>query len=275
MSRFYRAVPAILAATAAAALMASAAGSATASVRPEHKAAKPTASLSFKHSRIASSAKPVVEYTSAHLPSGAKLELQRTFGTAKVWRDVTWLKGRSGTKTISPVHLGRYSYRIKVYKKRQNIVFSAARLLYSYGRVQLSGLCNEQNNNIQVYDTDNCDPQTVQVGTHIFTYLISDTPPGWTSTDTVVKASGKTSCRNISIQFGLDNNANPSDSAYVQVIQSTADAQSKSVAQGTIGNAYFKLAGSSWYLNIATSNAYNDNEYVNAYLSCWSSTGLG
>jgi hypothetical protein len=274
--RRYQVGPAALAVAAAAALALSVAAPAAAAGHATGKAeAKPRVSFSFKHNRITSSTKPVITYTSAHLPSGAKLELQRTFGTAKVWKDVTALSGHSGTKTIPAVQLGRYSYRVKVYKKGKTVVLSAAKLLYSYGRVTLANLCNEENENIQVDDTDNCDPQTVQVGTHIFTYLIEDEPPGWTDTDTDVKVSGQASCRSISIQFALDNNADTSDVAYVQVIQSTADPQNASVAQGSIGNAYFTLSGSAWYLNLATSNAYNDNEYVNAYLSCWSASGLG
>jgi len=278
MSRFHRAGPAIFAVAAAAALVLGSASSAAASDHGARKGHGPAASLSFKHNRISSSTKPVIEYKASGLPAGAKLELQRTFGTAKVWKDVTWLKGHNGTKTIASVRLGLYSYRIKVYKQHKNIVFSPAKALYSYGRIQLASLCNAQYNHssIDVYDTNNCDTQTVQVGGNIFTYLIEDTPPGWTSTDTVVKVSGKsTSCRSISIQFGLDNNAGSSDKAYVQVIQAAGNPQSTSVAEGSIGSAYFKLDGGPWYLNLATSNAYTDNEYVNAYLSCWSPTGLG
>jgi hypothetical protein len=278
MSLFHRAGPAALAITAAAALALGAASPAVASPHATGKArAKPRASFSFRHDRISDSAKPVVKYTSANLPSGARLELQRTYGTSKVWKDVTGLSGHSGTKTIPAVQLGRYSYRIKVYRKGKTIVFSATKLLYSYGRVTLADLCNEQDQHqsIVVEDTNNCDPQTVQVGSHIFTYLIQDEPPGWTNTDTVAKVSSKSSCRSISLQFALDNNAGSGDQAYVQVIQSSADPQNASVGEGAVGSAYFTLSGSPWYLQLATSNAYSDNEYVDGYLSCWSPTGLG
>jgi hypothetical protein len=142
MPRFHR----MLAVVAAAGLVFGVAGPAFASGHGAGKAApKPKASFSFKHSRISASAKPVVKYTSSHLPSGAKLELQRTFGTSKVWKDVAGLSGRSGTKTVPAVQLGRYSYRIKVYRKGKTVVLSATKTLYSYGRVTLANLCNEPN----------------------------------------------------------------------------------------------------------------------------------
>lgn len=273
-NRRYLACPAVLAAITAGALALGQAAPALAA-KPMSAAAKPRVSFSFKNNRIQSSAHPVVRYTSAHLPFGSKLELQRQFGTARVWKNVVLLKGRSGTQTIAKVQMGRYRYRIRVVHRTSTVVLSATKQLYSYGRVTLADLCNESNNSIEVRNANNCSTQTVQVGEHIFTYLIEDSPPGWPSTSTEVTSSGKTSCRNISIQFALDNNAPSQDVAYVQVIQSSADQQSKSVGTAVIGNAYFSLDGGPWYLNIATSNAYNDNEYVNAYLSCWSQNGIG
>ncbi len=282
MSRFHRrrylTVPAVLAGATAAALVLGAALPAAASGPAAGMAdARPKVSFTFKFNRIRTSTKPVLRYSSAHLPWGTKLELQRTFGTAQVWRDVTALRGHFGTAKAPKVQLGRYRYRIKAYKKGRTVVFSQAKLLYSYGRVTLADLCNAQNQHpaIIVYNTNNCDPATVQVGSNAFTYLIEDAPAGWTNTTTEVEVTRKTSCRSISLQFALDNNANSGDQAYVQVIQSTADPQSASVTQGSVGSAFFTLSGSSWYLNLATSNAYTDNEYINANLSCWSSTGLG
>jgi hypothetical protein len=241
---------------------------------PASASARPRVSFSFKNNRIRSTQRPVVRYTSANLPFRSKLELQRQFGTARVWKNVVLLKGRSGTQSVPAVQMGRYRYRVNVTHRSSTVVVSATKLLYSYGRVTLADLCNEPSTSIIVHNT-NCNTQTVQVGEHIFTYLIEDSPPGWPNTNTEVTVSAKTSCRTISIQFALDNNANSQDLAYVQVVQTSSDPQSKSVGTGAIGDAYFSLDGGPWYLNIATSNAYNDNEYVNAYLSCWSLNGLG
>lgn len=274
ISRCRQALPGALALVAAGSLALGTAAPAAASSQTFAPNAKPRATFSFKENRINSTAKPIVRYSSANLASGSKLELERQFGTARVWKNVALLKGRSGKETVPRVQMGRYRYRIRVYRKGQTVVFSATKLLYSYSRIPLANVCNDNQNNGNVYvnDTSGCQTSTVQVNGTVFTYLIQDDPPQPPNYDQDVTFGASTTCRSISLQFSMDNNAQPSDTAYLELVQSSADPQKASAGDGQIGNAYFGLSGGPWDLDLSVSG--NDNEYVNGYLSCWSASGL-
>lgn len=270
--RTYRAGPALLAVIAASALALGQAAPAGAS--PTSASAKPRVSFKFVSNRIGSTQHPVIKYTSAHLPAGTKLELQRQFGTAHVWKNVIALKGSSGKATAPKVQMGRYRYRIRAYRRTKTVVFSPNGILYSYGRVPLSNICNDGNSNSSVsMNGTNCSTSTVQVGNSVFVYLIRDFPPGQPNYDQDITFGTNTSCRTISFQFSLDNNAsNGSDTASIKLVQTASDAQSKSVGTGQIANALFKLDGGPWDLDL--SDSHFDAEYVNGSASCWTPGGL-
>jgi hypothetical protein len=122
-----------------------------------------------------------------------------------------------------------------------------------------------------VEDANGCQTQTVQVNGTIFVYLISDFPQAPPNFDQDITFGTNTSCRTITLNFSMDNNAQSTDTAHVQVVQTKSDPQSKSVAAGHIGNAFFKLDGGPWDLNLS---ATDDEEYVNGYLSCYSAGGI-
>lgn len=270
--RTYLAGPALFAVIAATALTLGQAAPAGAS--PTSASARPRVSFKFVNNRIRSSQRPVIKYTSAHLPAGTRLELQRQFGTAHVWKNVIALKGTSGKATAPRVQMGRYRYRIRAYRSRKTVVFSPNGILYSYSRVPLSNICNDQENtsSVSMNGTD-CSTSTVQVGNSVFVYLIRDFPPGPPNYDQDITFGANTSCRTISLQFSLDNNAsNGSDRASIKLVQTASDAQSASVGTGQIASAYFKLDGGPWDLDLADSNV--DGEYVNGYASCWTPGGL-
>jgi hypothetical protein len=234
---------------------------------------KPKVSFSFKTNKITAGTRPVIKYTASGLPSGSKLELQRQFGTSHVWKDVTALRGHSGTASVAKVQMGQYQYRIKIGHKGKTVVISRSKVLFAYGRVPLTNICNDQNHNskISMSDDDGCQTQTVQVNGTIFVYLISDFPQAPPNFDQDITFGTNTSCRTITLNFSMDNNAQSTDTAHVQVVQTAADPQSKSVGAGQIGNAFFKLDGGPWDLNLS---ATSDEEYVNGYLSCYSAGGI-
>ncbi len=270
--RLYLARPVLLAVVTVSALAIGQAAPAVAG--PVAANAKPRVSFSFQNNRINSSQHPVVRYSSAHLPSGTKLELQRQFGTARVWKDVIALKGTSGRATAPRVQMGKYRYRIKAYRRGKTVVFSPNGILYAYARIPLSNICNDQNNNsnVNLRGTD-CSTQTVQVGSSVFVYLIEDNPPGPPNYDQDITFGTNTSCRTISFQFSLDNNASSSsDTANIELVQTASDAQSASVGTSQIGNAYFKLDGGPWDLDLSDTNG--DSEFVNGYASCYTPGGL-
>lgn len=270
--RTYRAGPALFAVIAASALALGQAAPAGAS--PTSASAKPRVSFSFKKVRISTSQRPAIRYASAHLPAGSKLALQRQFGTGHVWKNVILLKGSSGTTSAPKVQMGRYRYRIRVYRQSRTVVLSATRLLYSYGRVPLTNICNDNNNNsnVSVSDSDGCQTQTVQVNGMVFTYLIDDNPPAPPNYDQDITFGVNTTCRSISFQFSMNNNAAPSDTADIELVQSASDPQKKSVGFGQIASAFFSLDGGPWDLDLSDTNS--DGEFVNGHLSCWSPSGL-
>ena len=235
-------------------------------------AARPSVTLKFANAHISHTSPPVVDWTSKNVPSGARFELQRQFGSAHVWKGIQVLPGKSGSKNSAKVQMGRYAYRIQVHHGGKIIATSGTATLYSYGLVPLANLCNEDTSKVFVDNTDGCQTQTVQVGGTVFTYLIDADPPAPPQYEQDVTVAARTSCRSISLQWALDNNAQPSDTAQVEVVQASADPQTAKVAQGRIGSKTMKLDGGPWDLNLASTNS--DNEYAIASLSCWSATAL-
>ena len=198
--------------------------------------------------------------------------MQRQFGSAHVWKGIQVLPGRSGSAKSAKVQMGRYAYRIQVHHGGKVIATARTATLYSYGLVPLANLCNEDTSKVFVDNTDGCQTQTVQVGGTVFTYLIDADPPAPPQYEQDVTVAARTSCRSISLQWALDNNAQPSDIAQVEVVQASADPQTAKVAQGRIGSKTMKLDGGPWDLNLSSTNS--DNEYAIASLSCWSATAL-
>jgi hypothetical protein len=235
-------------------------------------AARPSVTLKFANAHISHTSPPVVDWTSKNVPSGARFELQRQFGSAHVWKGIQVLPGKSGSRNSAKVQMGRYAYRIQVHHGGKIIATSGTATLYSYGLVPLANLCNEDTSKVFVDNTDGCQTQTVQVGGTVFTYLIEADPPAPPQYEQDVTVAARTSCRSISLQWALDNNAQPSDTAQVEVVQASADPQTAKVAQGRIGSKTMKLDGGPWDLNLSSTNS--DNEYAIASLSCWSATAL-
>lgn len=270
--RIYLAGPAVFAVVAASVLALGLAAPAGAS--PTSASAKPQVSFSFKHVRISTSQRPLIRYTSANLPSGSQLALQRQFGTARVWKNVILLKGHSGTTSAPKVQMGRYRYRIRVFRNRATVVLSGTKLLYSFGKIPLTNICNDgnSNSNVSVSDANGCQTQTVQVNGMVFTYLIDDNPPAPPNYDQDITFGVNTTCRSVTFQFSMNNNAAPSDTANIELVQSASDPQKKSVGFGQIAYAFFHFDGGPWDLDLSDTNF--DGEFVNGHLSCWSASGL-
>ncbi|HYK33929.1 MAG TPA: hypothetical protein VEV63_18295 [Streptosporangiaceae bacterium] len=270
--RIYLAGPALFAVIAASAMALSQAAPAGAS--PMSASAKPRVSFSFKKVRISTSQRPAIQYTSANLPSGSKLALQRQFGTARVWKNVVLLKGSSGSARAPKVQMGRYKYRIRAYRNARTVVLSSTRLLYSFGRVPLTNICNDANtnSNVTMNAANGCQTQTVQVNGMVFTYLIRDAPQAPPNYNQDITFGVNTTCRSATFQFSMDNNAQPSDTANIELVQSRSDPQTKSVGSGQIAYAFFHFDGGPWDLDLSDTNF--DWEYVNGHLSCWSASGL-
>jgi hypothetical protein len=265
-----------LVALAVAALPLALAAPAAAAMHPA--SSRPSATLKFRYNRIGDTSKPLAEWTvKGTLPRGYVIDLQRQFGTAHVWKTVERLHSRSGAEHAPSVALGRYAYKVHVRVGGRTIVNSRSVQLYSYGRVSLQNLCTDFDAGdpgvaVNGGDGDDCSVNTVQVGSTVFPYRLEDEggaePPEY---DQVIIFPA-TSCRSISVQWALDNGAGSSDTASVEVVQANADPQPASTRYGQVGGKTFSLTGASWDLDNWVSGP--DNEYLNATLSCYSTSGL-
>jgi hypothetical protein len=221
----------------------------------------PSATFAFKADRIQHLVKPVLTYKTSHLPRRSVIDLQRQFGTGRVWKNVERLKATKGTVSAPGVQMGKYEYRIRVSKSGRTVVTSATKPLYSYGRVALSAIC------AAIYGF--CGAQTVQIGTTVFTYILNGSAI-YPNYSTVLKAT-PTSCAHAWIQFGT-NDSGSGALAYAEIVQSSTDPQTRSVAAGTIGTLSAKLDGGPFYVDLSETN--DDSVYVNGYASCYTPSGL-
>lgn len=224
-------------------------------------APRPSATFAFKVNRIQHLVKPVLTYKTSNLPRGSVINLQRQFGTGRVWKNVERLKAAKGTVSAPAVQMGKYEYRIRVTKSGRAVVTSATKPLYSYGRVALSAVCAA----IEGF----CGAQTVQIGSTVFTYILNgaNTYPSYV---TVLKVT-PTSCAHAWIQFGT-NDSTSGAVAYAEVVQSSTDPQTRSVAAGAIATLSAKLDGGPFYVDVSETD--DESVYVNGYASCYTPSGL-
>jgi hypothetical protein len=222
----------------------------------------PTATFTFKHSKVDRNVKPVLTYSTSHLPTRSVIYLQRQFGTAHVWENVEKLKAAKGTTTAPGVPMGKYGYRIRVLHKGKAIAYSHIRYLYSYAKVQISALCAD-------YYGGSCGSQTVQIGQTIFTYVMDNCCSTYPSYQTDLQFN-TTSCDALTVTFATQDTSSGAR-AYVEVIQSRSDPQYGSTPIATIGTFHAKLDGGPFYLESSETNG--DDVYENGSASCYTPSG--
>lgn len=224
------------------------------------------ATLVIPNDRINASQSFTISFSTTNVPGGARILLQREFGTAKVWKSVERLHGRSGSATAPAVPLGQYLYRVDIVVAK-TAASSPPKKLYAYGAVPFQTVC--------AAIRGSCDTQTEQIGTTIFTYVWSanaDAYPRY-SQDISEKS---TTCRTGTLQLAQPNSDGTND-AYLQIIQSASDPENGSTVAGTIGTFAITFDGGPWILNVASSNLnYGDGDSVqiNGTFDCYSTTGL-
>lgn len=241
---------------------------------PAGASTRPTAAFRFVTNSVTAGTSATITYATRNLPRRATVVLQRQFGTRHVWRRVRYLR-RSGTASVPAVPMGLYYYRIHVTKHRRVVANSRARRLFSYGQINLSNMCNDD-----TVSTYGCNfDATVQVGSTLFPYLFYDgfasTAPGYDE----ILSTATSSCRSISVQWGLDNDtAGPGDAATLQIVRSDADPQSGTANYGSIGTLDAQLDGGAWAIDVSVapspSGNFNAVAVNDAALSCYTSSGL-
>lgn len=228
-------------------------------------AARPSATFYFKHQRVNQGSKPVVIYSTSHLPAHSVIYLQREFGSAHVWENVEHLKFRNGTVTAPGVQMGMYNYRVRVTARGKVVVTSRTRPLYSYGRVALNAFCNES-------EVGYCgSPETIQIGQVVFTYVLANYEPNSYPTYSDVLELNSTSCDAISVQYATTDTSS-GDYAYFEVIQARSDPQYGQTPVVTIGTFHATLDGGPFYLE--DSETTGSSVYSNGYATCYTRSGL-
>ena len=168
--------------------------------------------------------------------------------------------------------MGSYKYELVVGLHGFPIAASPPHSLYAYDSVSVLTICN---GSIQS-DSVSCGLGTVQIGSHVFTYRMSsgnwgeDDPAG----DTVFEFTPKTSCRSATLTVGAAENygANPGQSATVEVVQSTTDAQSAVIGDQATGTFHFSLDGGPFYLKEWSTDGA-EMEYFAGSFSCYTASG--
>jgi hypothetical protein len=177
--------------------------------------------------------------------------------------------------TVPGNALGRYYYRAVAMANHVAYLTSATVEVWSYGGVSLELLCDSAWN----YDNScgdqtaviNGQPGTVQVGGTVFSYWLSDGPPGQGSSNyNTLMSLPTTSCRSIDLVFGVTGN---SGSASLGIAQGKTAEQSSTGANETISNLKATLDGSPWYLDDWSTNS-GPTVYITGSANCWSANGV-
>jgi hypothetical protein len=256
---------AVLAATVLTLSMFSAAGPAQATSR-QHR---PAAALRVVHKRINAGHSPQFRYSTKLVPGGARIELQRQYGTGHVWKNVRRLTAATGTVTAPKLpQLGRYAYRVAVTKNHRYVVASKSQYVYVYGKVSFSTICA---------GVSGCGGGTIEFGGHVHSYVYFGEADGYQYPDYANDLEADaTSCDAMTLNFYGDQDAQSyPDTVYAQVTQERSDPASAQAGPGIVGTLNVRLDGSVWYLDVAYASDYNSDVLVDAssYAHCYTASG--
>lgn len=193
---------------------------------------------------------PVLNYTVTRFRSGAKILMQRQYGTAGVWKTVGKLTAASGSFTAPAVGQGEFVYRVAV-KQRKRILAARTALVRAYAPVSMETFLNDSSS-------------TTQIGTRLFRYVLS-----WTGLSSSISVSADDhTCRHLSLEVGLSGGN--SSSTLVTVVQEAADPASVTVPKGEVKTLEVDLAPGAFQVTHSNS-AYG---YLNGTLSCYTPSGF-
>lgn len=257
---------AALTATSLAALGA-APGAAVAAPRAASNTA-PAVRLSIAHTRVEHGTRLSLTVNSARLQRGTALVLQRDFGTRHVFKTIQKLTGTHGTYSTAGVGQGRYRYRVVAVRSTKAVAVSNLRTVYSYAPVSATQLCNADN---QTEFNEGCNAATVQVGSRVFEYQVYDGNGSTAPQQYAGVAATRSSCRSANLSLAVSND-DTSTTYGVDMLQSSADAQSVTGQHGSIATAAFPISSGSWNLDFWSDNG--SDVYWNGTFDCWSPSGL-
>lgn len=227
---------------------------ATATAAPAEPAGVTHYRFGFKNDKVTAN-KNVKFHYSVSGDTRGQLVLQRTFGTAQVFKTVQRLSKTAHLGTAKVPEMGAYDYRVALIRHRRLHSASSAKPLFSYGTVQLGTLLRTGS-------------RTVSIGGHLYRYV-------WVNYDNgrrrIIKRD-KTSCRSLSLSMALkDENDYGTPRGGISVIQETADPVSKNAVSSQVVQMGARLSGDAF-----TASGTADNYgylYVNGTASCYTTNG--
>lgn len=222
---------------------------------------KTTVTWHFSDSTVTAKAHTKVIYSVTAPAPGGTVILQRAYGTANVFRNLTTLAHPTSTKTINgaltvaaPAR-GRYLYRIVVLDKKAHSLRSATHYLYSYGNVSMLWVLPGNGGG------------TVAVGTGLYRYADE-------AGDGYDRGLDESTCRSVTISGAFSNSAEdePGASAILSVLEERGDGGAMSIVPGRVSTKTVALAAGAFQLSL-TSTAEYHNAFINATFSCYTASG--
>lgn len=233
---------------------------------PSIALAKPAVSLTLP---AADAGAPVrYSYTSANVPSPAKLVIQRQVGTAKQFKTVATLAQARGSGSLPALALGRYKLRIAVIEKkrvgrrlRTVVLAQRQRRLTVFGTVTFSTLFKQEE-------------RTFTTPTRSFSFLFVQGNTRDVTTILTIDSKVNT-CRSVHVDWVSHNHygerEHEPETDAVSVIQESRDAVT-GTANGNDISAVDAVVtpGRSWGVNVASGGLNYLDFYVNGTASCYS-----
>lgn len=224
-------------------------------------AAKGSPYVSFSLPGSASAGQTIgFTWSAANLPGGSSVAIQQPEGTARVWRTIIGLRGKSGSSALPARGLGAgVQYRIAAFNRRGVLLASWKRSINIFGTVSLATLEGQNATDESSYAT----------ATSSFTYLNKFGDSNQTE-NLLTVAAHDNSCRSVTIDFvngdyWSSNWPNESsDSATVTVVQESWSPVSSTSPFNQPGSVTANLVvGQSWAVNAIMPN---DNDGAQLYL---------
>lgn len=218
-------------------------------------AVTPKITFKWKSSKVNAYSAISATYSVTGAPATARIVMQRTFGTARVYKTIATL-GRSGTYVGKAPTRGVYTYRILVRSAGGTLLATAKKNLYSYGTVTFA----------TVMQTNTA---TVQIASKLFRYVTYERSGSYTYLH-----FDRTSCRSGVIQLGKTGSAVGTS----RILQETADEQSATVAAGAFATQRFTLSGAAADFLLEDPdndpNLFDDGStFVDGTLNCYTADG--
>jgi hypothetical protein len=233
----------------------------TALIGAQPASARQKPSVIWTSSRSASAGQPIpITWTSTHVPKGAKLVVQRSVGTAHVWKTALRLSKPDGTAQLPARSLGTYRYRLVVLEG-EAIIAKRTITVKVFAKVPFSKYFGQQGG---VYAAP-------AVSFPYINYLYGPTSPNMTEAVVSVKRSN---CISVHVEF-ITGSTFPGPGpeptiGTMTIVQQTRDPVSGSAPWNALGTVDADLVlGQSWsVLGSWTNGAHLPDIFYNGYAVC-------